>query len=70
MEDKLLREEREEGKTEEEGNRGPLYRLLGLVYESLRRRHCAEYDSCTAAIAQLLHSYCIAITQSLRSDYK
>ena len=70
MEDKLLHEEREEGKTEEEGNRGPLYRSLRPVHDSLRSRHCAEYDLCIAAIAQLLRSYFIAIAQSLRSDYK
>ena len=65
-----MREEREEGKTEEEGNRGPLYRPLRLVHDSLHSRHYAEYDLCAAAIAQLLYSYCIAIAQSLRSDYK
>ena len=70
MEDKLLHEEREEGKTEEEENRGALYRPSRLVHDSLRSRHCAEYDSCTAAIAQSLRSYCTPIAQSLRSDYK
>ena len=70
LEDKLLREEREEGKTEEEGNRGPLYRPSRPVHDSLHSHHCAEYDSCTAAIAQPLCNYCTAIAQSLRSDYK
>ena len=66
----MLREEREEGKTEERGNRGPLYGVLRPVHDSLRSYHCVEYDSCAAAIAQLLRSYCIAIAQLLRSDYK
>ena len=70
MKDKLLCEEREEEKIEEEGNRGPLYRLLGPVHESLRSRHCVEYDSYAAVIAQPLCSYCIAIAQSWCSDYK
>ena len=57
MKDKLLREEREKGKIEEEGNRRPIYRPLELVHESLHSHYCVEYDSCVAAIVQLLRSY-------------
>ena len=51
-------------------NTGPLYRLMVPVHETFRSRYCEEYDSCEAAIAQLLRSHCISIAQALHSNYK